>query len=473
MTQPSAQSPPDPRTAPPAAEPSSPDASAAGAAAAGTSGAGGTGTSGAGGTGSTDAAAPQLQRSQRQKVIAGVCGGLGRYCDVDPVIFRIVIGVLSVTGGIGLIFYGFAWLLIPQEGQEENEARRLLSGRVDGASLIAVLLALIGCGLFLSMLGNDGTLGFAAMLSTAVVGSAVWSQRRRAAAPHGSVLDPATAQAVAEAPPETMAPPVPGLHSWWRDPIVKDGTTGPASTQFYLWGPEDGEADRSGPWHRSLSGTTERQARPRGPRGIGGSVLLLALMAGGLGAGLSWGSQPFGTSLQTGLTAALAVFGLGLAVSAFLGRTGIGTIFLTVVTAVLLAGATAVPKNITTEWGRQHWIPVSEDSVKPRYELGSGVGTLDLTRLTVPRGRTVSTSAEVGAGQLKVVVPQGMTVRLRAQAGLGDVRLPGDPPNDVDIAPDQSRQRTLTPRAGSAPAGTLDLRLEVGLGQVEVTRATS
>ncbi|QXE35144.1 PspC domain-containing protein [Streptomyces sp. GMY02] len=501
MTQPSAQSPPDPRTAPPAAGPSSPDASAAGATAAGTSGAGNGGTSGAGSAGTSgaggagpadDATAPQLQRSQRQKVIAGVCGGLGRYCDVDPVIFRIVIGVLSVTGGIGLIFYGFAWLLIPQEGQEENEARRLLSGRVDGASLIAVLMALIGCALFLSMLGNDGTLGFAAMLSTAVVGSAVWSQRRRAAAPHGSVLDPATAQAVAEAPPETMAPPVPGLHSWWRDPIVKDGTTGPASAQTYLWGPEDTEADTDrrwqpwhhmgwhgmgwhgmGLWHHMGRSAQERQARPSGPRGIGGSVLLLALMAGGLGTGLSWQSRPFGTSLQIGLTAALAVFGLGLAVSAFLGRTGIGTVFLTVVTAVLLAGATAVPKNITTEWGRQHWIPVSEAAVKPRYELGSGVGTLDLTRLTVPRGRTVSTSAEVGAGQLKVVVPQGVTVKLRAQAGLGDVRLPGDPPNDVDIAPDQSRQRTLTPRAGSAPAGTLDLRLEVGLGQVEVTRAAS
>ncbi|MER7857332.1 hypothetical protein ABTZ98_33065, partial [Streptomyces bacillaris] len=31
-------------------------------------------------------------------------------------------------GGIGLIFYGFAWLLLPLEGEEENEARRLLSG---------------------------------------------------------------------------------------------------------------------------------------------------------------------------------------------------------------------------------------------------------------------------------------------------------------------------------------------------------
>ncbi len=402
-----------------------------------------------------------------------MCGGLGRYCDVDPVIFRIVVGVLTVTGGIGLIFYGFAWLLIPLEGEEENEARRLLSGRVDGASLIAVLLALIGCGLFLSMLGNDGTLGFAAMLSLAVVGSAVWSQRRRTAAPDGATLDPATAQAVAEAPPETMAPPTPGIHSWWRDPIVKDGTTGP-TVGVYLWGPEEGVSGEGGAkrsWHHSA--TSARPALSHGPRGFGGNLLMLALIAGGLGTGLSWDSRPFGTSLETGLACALAVFGIGLAVSAFLGRTGVGTVFLAVVTAGLLAGASAVPKNITTEWGRRHWTPASVTAVQPRYELGSGVGTLDLSGLAVPEGRTVSTSAEVGAGQLKVVVPRGVTVKLRAQAGLGDIRLPGDPPNDVDIAPDHSRLRTLTPRAGSAPAGTLDLELEVGLGQVEVTRAAS
>ncbi|GFM98895.1 hypothetical protein Sfulv_37060 [Streptomyces fulvorobeus] len=134
---------------------------------------------------------PQLHRSSRQKVVAGVCGGLGRYCDVDPVIFRIVLGVLSVTGGIGLIFYGFAWLLLPLEGEEENEARRLLSGRVEGASLIALVLALVGCGLFLSMLHNGGMLAFAAMLSLAVIGSTVWAQHRRTALP--------------DAPPDTVA----------------------------------------------------------------------------------------------------------------------------------------------------------------------------------------------------------------------------------------------------------------------------
>lgn len=423
-----------------------------------------------------DAAPPEvhtgaqpLHRTPRHKVVAGVCGGLGRYCDIDPVIFRIVIGVLSVTGGLGLIFYGFAWLLIPAEGEEENEARRLLSGRVEGASLTAVLLALIGCGLFLSMLGNSGMLAFAALLSLAVAGAAVWSQRRRLTAPDGVPLDAATAHAVAEAPPETKAPPVPDSPSWWRDPIVKDGTTGPVPTG-YLWGPDAAAAEAVS---RLPYRTAAAPPQPRGPRGISGSVFLLALLAGALGTWLSWDGRPLGTSLQIGLVCALGVFGLGLLVSTFLGRTGFGTALMTMITAGLLAGAVALPKDISTHWERTDWKPASVAAVQPHYEHGSGVATLDLSSLAVPQGQTVSTTAELGAGQLKVVIPKDAPVNLRAQAGLGDVRLPDDAANDIDVSPGQERERTLPPPAGAKPSGTLELRLEVGVGQVEVTRAAS
>lgn len=418
---------------------------------------------------------PQLQRSSRQKVVAGVCGGLGRYCDVDPVIFRIVIGVLSVTGGVGLIFYGFAWLLLPLEGEEENEARRLLSGRVEGASLVAVLFALIGCGLFLSMLGNGGTLAFSAMLTLAVIGFSVWTQTRRTAAPEDP-LHPAAAQAVADAPPEVKAPPSPGGPSWWRDPIVKDGTSGPVGPG-YLWGPAGAVADSPPVRPRRAADTPYRAPEPartdRGPCSIGGLVLLLALVAGGLGTGLSWHTHPFGTSLQFGLAAALAVFGAGMVVSAFLGKTGFGTVLLAMITAALLAGAAALPKDISTHWAREEWRPSSVAAVQPRYELGTGVGTLDLSKVPVPKGHTVRTRVGVGAGRAVVVVPKAVTLQVRADAGVGDIRLPGDPPGDVDVSPSPKEHRTIDPPAGVTPAGTVELDLEVGIGQVEVIRAAS
>ncbi|GAA2515288.1 PspC domain-containing protein [Streptomyces gobitricini] len=403
-----------------------------------------------------------------------MCGGLGRYYDLDPVIFRVVVGVLSLTGGLGLVFYGFAWLLVTADGDEENEARRLVSGRVDGASLIALLMALVGCGLFLSMLGNGSTVSFSLLLIIAVSGAAVWSQRRRLVDGPEAVADPVTAHTVAEAPPETKAPPPPESPSWWREPIVKDGTSGPVPLG-YLWGPEDGVGVEDALLRRPArsGGAGAAAVAGRGPRSIGGVVLLLALVAGGLGTGLSWGSQPLGACLQIGLVSALAVFALGLVTASFLGRTGVGTVFMTVVTAVLLTGAALIPRQIGTEWMRADWRPATTADLRPRYELDTGVGTLDLSRLAVPAQATARTAAEVGAGRLHVVVPRNVTVQVRAEVGFGDLRLPADPPGDIDIAPDREATRTIAPPKGTSPAGTLDLTLEVALGQVEVTRAAS
>lgn len=408
-------------------------------------------------------------------MVAGVCGGLGRHFDLDPVVFRVVLGVLAVTGGVGLIFYGFAWLLLQLDGEDENEGRRLLTGRVEGASMAAVLCALIGCGLFLSMLHYVTVLVFAALLSLATAGSAVWSERRRLTGPE--TPEPAGAQRVPgqkpagqkvpDAPPETQAPPTPGGPSWWRDPIIKDGTTGPIGSG-YLWGPSDTTPDpppsRRSPWAAA-------PASSRGPRAVGGRLFLVALVAAGLGTGLTWHSLPVGTSLQTGLACALAVFGLGLLLSSFIGRTGSGTLVLVVLTTALLAGASALPKTVTPDWMRRQWQPASVSAVHPRYQVGTGSGTLDLRGLRVPAGTTVRTQVEVGAGRVSVVVPKNVTVRLRAEVGLGDVRLPGENQNDIDISPARDRRVTLAPQGGGRPGGTVDLHLEVGLGQAEVTRA--
>ncbi|MFE0734056.1 PspC domain-containing protein [Streptomyces sp. NPDC058855] len=427
---------------------------------------------------------PPLRRSRASKVVGGVCGGLGRHFDLDPVIFRVVVGVLSVTGGVGLIFYGFAWLLLPLAGEEENEGRRLLTGRVSGASLAAVLLALVGCGVFLSMLRSGSILGFALTSTLAVCGAAVWSQRRRAASGEDELRrDVAAAIAVAEAPPETKAPPLVEFPSWWKDPIVKDGSTGKIAIG-YLWGPHgvvdadgrvNGEVPKPGRQWGPDGSAVERPAPSirRTPYSIGGLVHLFACLAAVLGTALTWETEPLGQSLQTGLVAALAVFGLGLVVSSFLGRTGFGTVFHTVSTALLLAVAVALPQRITTEWVRETWQPATVSAVRADYEVGTGVGTLDLSRLAVPAGTVVGTRVNVGAGKVEVIVPKDAVVKLRAEVGLGDLQLPGQPPDDIDIAPDRDETRTLTPPAGTAPAGTLDLSLEVGLGQVEVIRAAS
>ncbi|MFD7873165.1 PspC domain-containing protein [Streptomyces sp. NPDC059766] len=421
-------------------------------------------------------AAPHgFRRDRRYKTLAGVCSGLGRHFDMDPVIFRITLAVLAATGGVGVIFYGFAWLFVPYEDEDENEVRKLLTGRVDGQALTAVLFALVGCGVFLSMLNNGGVLAFAVVLSFLLAGAGYWSQRRGAPDP-----DPLAAQAVADAPPEAQAPPVPASYpSWWRDPIVKDGTH--VGGTGYLWGPADSRRHESavtvdvglGSGVRGQDGTGTPRTGPRGPRWIGGRIFLLALLAGGLGSGLTRHGHPFGTSLQMGLACALVVFGVGIAVSSLLGRTGAGSLFLAVVTAALLAAAAALPPDIDAHWTHTTWRPAAVADVAPKYDLGNGVGTLDLSRLEPAQGTTVSTEASVGVGRLLVVVPPEATVRLSIDVGLGDIQLPGDEAKDVDVEPGKHKQVTLPPVSGGTRAGTLDLDLQVGAGQVEVARAAS
>ncbi|GGP69437.1 PspC domain-containing protein [Streptomyces griseoincarnatus] len=420
-----------------------------------------------------------FRRDRRHQMFGGVCSGLARQYDMDPVIFRITLAVLSATGGIGLIFYGFAWLFVPYDDEDENQVRRLLTGRVDGHTLAAVLFALVGCGVFLSMLSNDGVLSFAVILSLLLAGAAYWSRRRGTPSP-----DPIAAQAAADAPPEPQAPPVPAAYpSWWREPIVKDGTY--VGGTGYLWGPEDSRdldiATAVGVGVRSGSGGAKdvwrppqaRPPKPAGPRGIGGWVFLFALLAAGLGTGLTWETQPLGTSLQTGLACALGVIGLGIAVSAFLGRTGAGSIVLAVLTAGLLAGSTAMPDDIGTDWTRTGWRPASVAQIRPVYDLGAGEGKLDLSAVRVPAGDTVSTQVEVGLGRIHVIVPRDATVRLHVEVGLGDIQVPGDGRKDVDVAPGKYKEMTLEPPPGAGKAGTLRLDLRVGAGQAEVSRAAS
>lgn len=64
----------------------------------------------------------RLYRSRTNHILGGVCGGLGDYFRLDPVLIRLVWLILILFGGIGLILYIIAWVIIPIE--EEEAAKR-------------------------------------------------------------------------------------------------------------------------------------------------------------------------------------------------------------------------------------------------------------------------------------------------------------------------------------------------------------
>jgi phage shock protein PspC (stress-responsive transcriptional regulator) len=65
----------------------------------------------------------RLHLSARERMIAGVCGGLGEFLELDPVLFRAAFLVLAFIGGLGILLYGVLWLLIPAAPQASRAPR--------------------------------------------------------------------------------------------------------------------------------------------------------------------------------------------------------------------------------------------------------------------------------------------------------------------------------------------------------------
>ncbi len=56
----------------------------------------------------------KLYRSRKNVVIGGVCGGMGEYFDIDPVLVRII-WLIAIFSGIGVLAYLVCWVIIPQK----------------------------------------------------------------------------------------------------------------------------------------------------------------------------------------------------------------------------------------------------------------------------------------------------------------------------------------------------------------------
>ena len=66
--------------------------------------------------GATQTAAPRrepLRRNPANGYVAGVCAGIGRHLRIDPLIVRIVFVAAATAGGVGILLYAVAWVLMP------------------------------------------------------------------------------------------------------------------------------------------------------------------------------------------------------------------------------------------------------------------------------------------------------------------------------------------------------------------------
>jgi phage shock protein C len=67
----------------------------------------------------------RLYRSESDRIIGGVCGGLGEYFNIDPVIFRVIFVILLLPGGLpGFIPYIVLWIIVPTEGKVKKDGKK-------------------------------------------------------------------------------------------------------------------------------------------------------------------------------------------------------------------------------------------------------------------------------------------------------------------------------------------------------------
>ncbi|HEY2600178.1 MAG TPA: PspC domain-containing protein [Thermoleophilaceae bacterium] len=113
----------------------------------------------------------RMSRPRDDRVFAGVCSGLGRYFNVDPVLFRVAAVALIFFGGAGILLYIAGVLLIPQEGEERPEHRR----RRDRAlAVIGVVLLVVAAGTLFSHSVFHAGWAFGPFVFIALAALAVW-----------------------------------------------------------------------------------------------------------------------------------------------------------------------------------------------------------------------------------------------------------------------------------------------------------
>jgi len=64
--------------------------------------------------------ARRLYRSKTEKMLGGVCGGLGELLDIDPTIVRLIFVLLALWGGGGVLIYIILWLIAPYKDELKN-----------------------------------------------------------------------------------------------------------------------------------------------------------------------------------------------------------------------------------------------------------------------------------------------------------------------------------------------------------------
>ncbi len=397
-----------------------------------------------------------LVRPARGRVLAGVCAAIARATNTDPVLWRVLFAVLTLAGGVSVVVYLIAWLLIPAEGDTGSPLEALLGrGRSSTSPILVVIVGIIAALSIGSVLSGHGTAWF--VVAALVVGAIMLANRGRSRTP---VPPPPAGEAptpFGAVPPPAFAAPA--------DPAMGAGTD-PGTGYRPPFAPHGPYVSSPYPYPGLGAPPPPPLVKPRRePSRLGRLTLSVAVLGIGLLAlidVLVHGRVPFPAYVAI----ALASVGAGLLIGAWFGRAR-WLIALGAVLALVLAGSSAA--GDLGSWrgsaGDITWAPASMAELSDSYKHGVGNADLDLTQLSFDK-LDKHVSVTINAGNLHVIVPPKVDVVVHAKVNVGDANVFNTRWDGVN-----NPERTITDNDtdGTGP-GHLTLDLRLGVGDLEVSR---
>lgn len=382
--------------------------------------------------------------------VGGVCAGIARRFDVDPLVIRAAMIALLLFG-IGFLAYLIAWAILPDEKGSILAEKAIRDGDGWGIFLLIVIA--------LSVLGTwfDGSRGWAGpfvIIGGLVLAWYLYTQRHRAGSPADSGNGTTGSTHTTHGAPSPSASHAAHFATTHHQPAWASGT----SSVGYEPPPATERARAEQPGHEQASGA---YSTPKAKRaGLAGLLLVLgaAVLGYGLGIALTSGST------LAGLIAATGAAGLATMLLGVLGRRSMLSSLLSLGLAVTLLGSWGAVQVPQGGFGEQLWRPVAV-SEQSTYSWAMGSATLDLRGIT-EQPQQDEVTATVSFGQLVIYVPEDVTTRVIARAQFGSISLDGietDSGNGTRGGTDVTEDRTF-----GEGEPELTVRANARFGQVSI-----
>ena len=408
-----------------------------------------------------------------ERWIAGVCGGIARRWNIDVALVRGIAVVSLLLAGAGLVLYGAAWLLLPEESDGRSHLQELFRGNFDIAVVGGFLAVVMGLSWdtpwhwFTPWGGPIEGLAWAVLVGIVIVATISAVSGRQSGPKPGPGPVPPPGQA-----PFSGPTPQPGPYA------AAPSQAGPTAHATPQQGPYT-TPPPAGAWTGSPAPAPA--PKPRGPVVKGAGPVTVSIVVGvsaivaAVLLALSRTGDFTGPVLLTSLGVLIGLSGLATMVSGIRGRST-GALGGIAILAILAAGPTAawhsLDLNISEAqgvvMGDENYAPTSVATAEKGFAMGLGNWVLDLSEVPLTPGTTVAVPATFAAGELTILVPEGSawTAGVRLNAGSVKVVAGDDLHGSDGVSGSERRYSSSAVEDGASP--TLDLSVSGLAGQIRI-----